>query len=319
MIFARQKSGAVRRSASGNNGAQLLGNTVPLLGRVLLLVLLLVMLVIANRGWQQLRQAPVDVVKIFGHSGQASSAQGVSETEIYRALDPHLENGFWQIDLAAVQFALESLPWVRRAVVQREWPGTLRVQIDEHLPVARWNASHVLASSGELIEARSLIEFASLPQIATPGGSAHSRDEIVALVEKYNQLQKMLAPQGLAIRELGSSMGANVWLIVEGETRIELGERDHQARLARLINLVESGVIASWQNIENADMRYTSGLAVKWRGEAGSQMPDAGGEPAALRSDRRAGVRHQMTQPYLETLCEMTHATSANVHGKRYA
>ncbi|MGB5323886.1 MAG: FtsQ-type POTRA domain-containing protein [Pseudomonadales bacterium] len=308
MNLWRQKSGAVRNNATSSSGLAAISAVPAILRRVLFISLAITFLFALQRGMAALRDAPIDELKIFGYSGTAMSAQGISEEEVYLLLDAHTDRGFWQLDLAAVQAALESHRWVRRAVVRREWPGTLRVQIDEQLPVARWNTEHVLASSGELVRVKSQVEFANLPQISTPGDGVHSREEIIALVEQYNGLQQMLAPQGLSIRELGSSMGTDIWLIVEGETRIELGERRHIERLARLLSLVESGVIASWESIAHADLRYASGLAVRWRNGAMALPAAVRRQPLSARGEYHfcGGWRGAFTPPRTSTASHTT-------------
>src|SRR5215204_4618125 len=51
---------------------------------------------------------------------------------------PKLAGNFVTMDLRAVRRAFESVPWVRLAVVRRVWPNRLRVQLEEHRPVALW-------------------------------------------------------------------------------------------------------------------------------------------------------------------------------------
>ena len=51
---------------------------------------------------------------------------------------PRLSGTFFTVDLARVRAAFESVPWVRRAVVRRDFPNRLRVDLQEHQPVAYW-------------------------------------------------------------------------------------------------------------------------------------------------------------------------------------
>jgi cell division protein FtsQ len=41
-------------------------------------------------------------------------------------------------NLDAVRAAFESVPWVRKASVQREWPNKLRVTLEEHVVLGTW-------------------------------------------------------------------------------------------------------------------------------------------------------------------------------------
>nr|NIR41854.1 FtsQ-type POTRA domain-containing protein [Actinomycetota bacterium]NIS36949.1 FtsQ-type POTRA domain-containing protein [Actinomycetota bacterium]NIT98463.1 FtsQ-type POTRA domain-containing protein [Actinomycetota bacterium]NIU22072.1 FtsQ-type POTRA domain-containing protein [Actinomycetota bacterium]NIU70566.1 FtsQ-type POTRA domain-containing protein [Actinomycetota bacterium] len=40
------------------------------------------------------------------------------------------------VDLGAVETAVEALPWVRVAEASRDWPGTVRIDVGERVPVA---------------------------------------------------------------------------------------------------------------------------------------------------------------------------------------
>lgn len=55
-----------------------------------------------------------------------------------RALADVVEGDPWlAVDPDRIKFRLEAHPWVRRARVQRPWPGQVRVRIEECVPVAR--------------------------------------------------------------------------------------------------------------------------------------------------------------------------------------
>jgi cell division protein FtsQ len=51
---------------------------------------------------------------------------------------PKLAGNFFTLDLAQAKVAFEAVPWVRMAVVRRDFPDRLRVRIEEHEPVALW-------------------------------------------------------------------------------------------------------------------------------------------------------------------------------------
>ena len=57
-------------------------------------------------------------------------------------------------DLDAIQRAVEALPWVDHARVQRHWPNGLHVQVSEQTAAARWGESGLLNTRGELFVAR---------------------------------------------------------------------------------------------------------------------------------------------------------------------
>jgi cell division protein FtsQ len=57
--------------------------------------------------------------------------------------------GFLSVDLDNLRAALESIPWVDRARVERSWPNGVRVFITEHVAVARWGEDGLMNTRGE--------------------------------------------------------------------------------------------------------------------------------------------------------------------------
>src|ERR1700676_5281730 len=66
---------------------------------------------------------PMRVISMDG------SFQRVSPGQIEKAVAPFAHAGFMSADLDAIQHAIEALPWVDHARVQRRWPGSLHVTV----------------------------------------------------------------------------------------------------------------------------------------------------------------------------------------------
>ena len=69
---------------------------------------------------------------------------------------PRLAGNFFTVSLDGAREAFESVPWVRKAVVRREFPNRLRVRLEEHQAVALWGSdgdARLLNNFGEVFEA----------------------------------------------------------------------------------------------------------------------------------------------------------------------
>ena len=68
------------------------------------------------------------------------------------------------------------MPWVRQAMVRREFPNRLRVQLQEHRAVALWGSeaeSRLVNNFGEVFEANvGDVEQDGLPRLAGPDGQS---------------------------------------------------------------------------------------------------------------------------------------------------
>jgi cell division protein FtsQ len=87
---------------------------------------------------------------------------------------PRLAGNFFTVDLGATRAVFESVPWVRRALVQREFPNRLKVVLQEHKPVAFWGAegdARLVNNFGEVFEAnQGDVEAEDLPVLNGPRG-----------------------------------------------------------------------------------------------------------------------------------------------------
>jgi cell division septal protein FtsQ len=91
------------------------------------------------------------------------------------------------IDLQQVRKAVLEVEWVREAEVSRRLPGTLVVQVEEHVPFARWESVDGPADEDALVNIRGEIFSAEieapLPTLAGPAGSARE------VIEAYRAFQ----------------------------------------------------------------------------------------------------------------------------------
>ena len=87
-----------------------------------------------------------------------------------------LTGNFFTLDLAGARSAFESVPWVRRASVHREFPDHLVVQVQEHRPVAYWgpdDGSLLVNQQGEVFEVNlGDLDSDDLPRLIGPQGQS---------------------------------------------------------------------------------------------------------------------------------------------------
>jgi cell division protein FtsQ len=210
------------------------------------------------------KEVKIDAIEFYGYSGGAENNRGVSQRELETLVKSFKSERYWQVDLHAMKHKVEQHPWVRSAVVRREWPDRLKVGVDEHVVIARWNEQHLLTATADLIEDENAILMSSLPHFIAPKGLLFSNQEAKLMVERYNQMQKILGAYQQRIVQFGMTASNDVWLTLATGGRVELGRVDHTIRLQRLIGLVEQNVVSSWSLIASADMRYRQGASIRW-------------------------------------------------------
>jgi cell division protein FtsQ len=184
---------------------------------------------------------------------------------------------FLTMDLAAAKRAFESVPWVRLAVVRRVWPNRLRVQLEEHRPVAVWGSESgsdkLVNSFGEVFEANiGDVEDDALPTLSGPGGSsAH----VLAML---GRVDAGLAPLGAHVEELAYSGRGSWQATLDNGAVVELGrgsDDDVLARTARFVATVDQVTSRYQRPLQYADLRHHDGYAVRLKGVSTTTSADA--------------------------------------------
>lgn len=220
---------------------------------------------------------------------------GANRAETREAV-PHvinrLQGGFFSLDLEGARNAFELLPWVREAAVRRVWPGTLVIELTEHVPAAAWNELSILNTRGEVFAVR---PWAGLPKVSAPEGSERevaSRMgdfsqmlkpagwEIAALrVDARQAWQVALKPAKAATGDAPSDVRADKTVV------IELGRERLSERVKRFVVFFpQVEVLAQGdQRVQSVDMRYPNGFAVR-----GGELNKAAAEKVSLGNAGRS-------------------------------
>jgi cell division protein FtsQ len=174
-----------------------------------------------------------------------------------------LKGTFFTLDLNAAQGTLRAVPWVRSVALRRQWPRRLAIDIEEHVPLARWNDNALVNTRGEVFTAT---YPGDLPRFEGPDGRA------AQMLQHYAAWVALLAPLSLDIGTLRlSSRGG--WEIAatgkRGPLAIELGRDDADARIARFVGVYGRTIGAlerAGASVAQVDLRYRNGFAVRASG-----------------------------------------------------
>jgi cell division protein FtsQ len=175
-----------------------------------------------------------------------------------------IRGNFFTADLDAVRQAFESVPWVRRAAVRREWPNQLIVTLEEHEAFGIWgDEGRLLSAKGDLFTANlaEAEEDHDLPELTGPAGS---EKEVLA---RFKQFQDWFAPINLALESLQLSERYAWTAKLNNGMSVEFGREQNgntlKERVVRLTGIYPQLLAKLQDKIENVDMRYPNGLALK--------------------------------------------------------
>lgn len=238
-------------------------------------------LLLAAAGWWVLRQPffPLAGIKVDGdvtHNNVATLRANVA---------PQLAGNFFTVDLQRARAAFESVPWVRKAVVRRDFPDRLRATLTEHVPVAFWGGedrSAMVNSYGEVFEANTAEAGDDLPRLMGPD------DQSGHVLGMFRELQPLFAASELGIDQLVLSQRGSWQLTLDTGAVIELGRGSSEEVAARAQRFLASvrQVAAQYSRdihaVESADLRHHDAYALRLRGVT-TVAPDARPEAARRR------------------------------------
>lgn len=201
---------------------------------------------------------------------------------------PRLAGNFFTVDLRAARAAFEQLPWVRSAQVRRVYPGSLRVDLQEHEAVAYWgpeSGSALVNRQGEVFEANvddvGDVGPGGLPRLQGPDGSASE------VLHMHGLLQPLFRPLGLRLQGLELT-GRGGWrATLDNEAVLELGGGTAQELVQRMQRFIRTlaQVAAQYgrrvEALESADLRHVGGYALRLRG-----VSTVSAEAAAARNTK---------------------------------
>lgn len=187
----------------------------------------------------------------------------LSSAQIEDAARRAVNGSFLTTDIERARSVFESLPWVRHATVRRVWPGSLEIDLEEHVPVARWwvpdNAPQRMVNvQGELFFAD---HQSALPLFAGPD------ERSATMLARHLEWTDKLAPLHRQIRKLTLTRREAWQLQLDDGARLELGRDDERLpiaeRLERYVTTQPEVLKQGGQKVIYADLRYPNGYALR--------------------------------------------------------
>lgn len=254
--------------------------------------------VTAAMPWVSAKLWPVERLELAG------DLQRVSVPMLQETATPYFDNGLLAADLSLLAAEVKQLDWVGDVHVQRVWPNTLRIEIVEQVPVARWSqvdnadqvdgrlqANRLLMQNGRIVvmpesnavdgsETAVDASFALLPEIVGSGVGGQ------AVVVELKQINQLLQQHGYELNKFAVAAygGRNLLLkdANDGALLIKLPRQQTYVVLERFIrhaNEIFTRRLDDFMGRKPAvvDLRYQNGFAVRWRPAAGESSVQVGG------------------------------------------
>ena len=197
---------------------------------------------------------PIKTIKLSGNF------EYIDQADVESVLQSYVGEGFFSLDIHAVQKSLNNKAWADSVSIRRVWPDQLYITIVEKKPVARWDNGKLLSNKAKIFVADTR-EFENLPLVHAANDQAeHILRQYYALSRRFDTLDETV----VALRQ--DNRGALDIELADGLV-IKVG-RDHvEHKIARLITIYKQQIQPRRADINQIDLRYSNGFAVAWKKE----------------------------------------------------
>lgn len=196
---------------------------------------------------------PVAVIGVEGEISQVETG------EVERIVAGNLGGGFLSLDLDGICRALEEHPWVASASARRKWPDEVVIAIEEEVPIARWSDNRFLNNKGKVLDIAGVSLSLSLPLLDGPAGQERR------VMQQYRNFSQVLQPMGLKVETARLAPRGNWVVAFDSGLRLVIGKEPVAGKLQRLLLVWDKQLKDRAENIEQVDIRYGNGVAVRWK------------------------------------------------------
>ena len=172
---------------------------------------------------------------------------------INEQIAPWFPDGYMTLDVNAIKDKLHSMVMVANVSVEKVWPDTLKIHIEEERPVAIWNDKSMLSEKGDILPVA--LKQLQLPKL---NGTSQESKMVMQHFLLFNRWGKRHQIELVAIKH--SSAG---WLLkYKTGLTIWLDNVTAMNGLQQLDSVIEQFDLT---RIKRIDMRYEQGFAVAWK------------------------------------------------------
>lgn len=165
--------------------------------------------------------------------------------------------GFFGQDVETLRQQIESLPWVKGAIVRKIWPNRLSIWVLEYQPVAIWNDTQLVSPQGEVFSLPfDKLKNPNLPQLS----GADFQTEMV--LEAWQKIYRHLTARNLKLKAVGVDERGSWQITLDNDVVLKLGRGDWNDKIERFVTIYPQIEVPEHKKLAYVDLRYKVGAAV---------------------------------------------------------
>lgn len=186
----------------------------------------------------------------------------------------NIDGGFFSLNISQLKSHLEQQAWIESVAIRRVWPDVLQITANEQQPIAIWNGDRVINRYGEVFDPVDQELPKYLVKVSGPEGSHQ------LMMDHYFAIEKLFQDAGLRIASMDINDRRALQVILTNGVRILLGRARNQDESAeevqRFVKAYKGMLSPKFDEVALVDLRYTNGLAVRWKEHTTTQQQTLG-------------------------------------------
>lgn len=188
--------------------------------------------------------------------------QYLSKDELQATVMPLVTASIFDADVQLIQATVMQLPWVKYAEVERVWPDTIDIKVQERKAYVRWGEASLLTENGELFTPSSVDQFGTLVMLSGP------KEQEAKTLEIMKGVKTALEDQAQELKEFSINDRAAWKIKLVNGLEIQLGRTGQLKKLQRFLDTLPVLGRGRLNEMALVDLRYPNGFAVSWKPEA---------------------------------------------------
>ena len=165
--------------------------------------------------------------------------------------------GFLTVNQSKYKDKLEAIDWVKSVKINKQWPNTINLIVEEHDVIGLWNERLLLNSAGELYALDQRVVPDELIQFFGP------EDRENEVYRRYKLYNDELVTRGILIEEIELDLRGSWVITVRPSIKIKLGEENTEERFERFLTIWDQSLLENFELISYIDLRYSEGFVIK--------------------------------------------------------